>query len=51
MSFLSDSPGEALENTASTGSWQRWSWPTASLATLLAFELTASPALSTVLLC
>lgn len=51
MSFRSDNTDEALENTAPPHFWQRWYWPTVSLAALLAFELTASPALSTVLLC
>jgi hypothetical protein len=33
------------------GFWRRWYWPTVSLAALLAFELTASPTLSAILLC
>jgi len=33
------------------GFWRRWYWPTVSLAAFLAFELTASPALSAILLC
>jgi hypothetical protein len=54
MSFPSDPPDaadEPLEITPSARFWQRWYWPTVSLAALLAFELTASTALSTVLLC
>lgn len=33
------------------GLWQRWYWPTVTLVAWLAFELTASPAISVVLLC
>ncbi|MFN9373251.1 MAG: hypothetical protein ACK6D3_15325 [Planctomycetaceae bacterium] len=54
MSFPSappDSADEPLESTPFGRFWQRWYWPTVSLAALLAFELTASPALSAVLLC
>lgn len=40
-----------MEEDHSRGFWQRWYWPTVSLAALLAFELTASPTLSAILLC
>lgn len=54
MSFPSESshePDEPLESTGLARSWQRWYWPTVSLAALLLFELTASTPLSAVLLC
>ena len=31
--------------------WRRWYWPAVSLAALLAFEWTANPTLSAILLC
>ncbi|HBH52832.1 MAG TPA: hypothetical protein DDY91_13170 [Planctomycetaceae bacterium] len=51
---MSRSPGDSEpppEQENPPGFWQRWYWPTVSLAALLAFELTASPALSAILLC
>jgi hypothetical protein len=51
MSFESPESQPPPEGAGSARFWQRWYWPTVSLAALLAFELTASPTLSAILLC
>jgi hypothetical protein len=51
MSHLATESETPPEVDAPPGFWQRWYWPTVSLAALLAFELTASPTLSALLLC
>jgi hypothetical protein len=51
MSHLATESEPFPEGDASPGFWRRWYWPVVSLAALVAFELTASPTLSALLLC
>ena len=48
---LSDDRAAEESHTSRVAAWRRWYWPIASLVALVAFELTASPTLSAVLMC
>ena len=51
MSQLATESEPPPEVDAPPGFWQRWYWPVITIAALVAFELTASPTLSALLLC